>query len=366
MTWHTIYALVGLTAVVVGLVSTLIFRKISWKIGFLDVPMREGHKLHDQATPLLGGVAMTVSWLIVTWAGVIVPFVFNGRLPVDLGIEGIRHRLPLLWMISGGGLALCILGLVDDKRPLGWKIKLTLQAIICGIVVSDPKVRLSMFVDVPWLTWLISLCVFLFIINAFNFFDNMDGLASGVAVIASLLFALVSAYRGNHFVTVLGLTTAGVSLGYYVFNRYPASIFMGDSGSHFLGYMLAIQSALTTFWTQGTPTIAPLLIPCFVLALPIFDTFAVIVIRLRNGKPIFVGDHNHISHRFLRMGVSKKTAVLLVHLLTLALGLGAVTLLFLGPGGVILILLQNIAILTLISILHVKSEDTSNDTRKDS
>ncbi len=365
MNWYMIYAVVGVTALIAGLLFTWGFRKLSWKIGFLDVPMREGHKLHDQSMPLLGGAAITIAWLVVIWAGVVAPFIFKGQLPMDLGVAGLRHRLSLLWVISGGGLALSILGLVDDKRPLGWKIKLALQAIICGIVVSDPKVRLSMFVDVQWLTWLISLFAFLFIINAFNFFDNMDGLASGVAVIASLLFAVVSAYRGNHFVTVLGLTTAGVSLGYYAFNRYPASIFMGDSGSHFLGYMLAIQSALTTFWTQGTPTIAPLLIPCFVLALPIFDTFAVVVIRLRKGTPIFVGDHNHVSHRFLRMGVSKKTAVLLVHLLTLALGLGAITLLFLGPTGVILILLQTAAILTLISILHVKNEENINDTNKD-
>ncbi len=357
MSWTLIYTAVAFGALFAGIVSTWAFRRLSWKLNFLDVPEREGHKRHEHATPLLGGAGMLTAWLLVIVGGVVIPFVCPDCLPEDFSTSGLRERIPLLSVIVSGAIALFIMGLVDDRKPLSWRIKLGLQAIICGIVVSDPKIRVSLFQQNPYLMWIVSLLLFLFIINAFNFFDNMDGLAAGVAFIASTIFAIISGIRGNHFVTLLGITTAGVSLGYYFFNRYPASIFMGDSGSHFLGYMLAIQAALTVFWEKGTPTIAPVLIPAFVLALPIFDTFAVIYIRWRNKKPLFQGDLNHISHRFLRMGVSRKTAVLLVHLLTLTLSMGALTLLFLDTIGVVLIFVQSFAVLAMVSILHKHNED---------
>jgi UDP-GlcNAc:undecaprenyl-phosphate GlcNAc-1-phosphate transferase len=361
MTWNLIYLLVAVAAVIAGTFYTWLFRRLSWTFNFLDVPKSEEHKQHHQATPLLGGAGIVSAWLTVIIAGAVGHSLLSAQLPPDLSWSGMRERLPLLGVIAGGGVAICIMGMVDDKRALGWKLKLTLQAIICGIVCADPKIRVSLFQQNPYLMWFISLMLFLFIVNAFNFFDNMDGLAAGVAFIASAIFAIISAIRGNHFVTVLGIATAGVSLGYYFFNCYPASIFMGDAGSHFLGYMLAIQGSLTTFWKEGTPSKTAVLIPVFVLALPIFDTFAVMFIRFKEKRPLFQGDHCHVSHRFYRMGVSKKTAVLLVHLLSLTLSLGALTLLFLRPVGVVFIFLQAAAVLTMISILHKKKDDEDQE-----
>ncbi len=354
MNWVWIYLAVWLAATVAGAAATWACRGLSWKLNFLDVPMHELHKQHAKAMPLLGGAAIIVTWTAITVGGTLAVIILQEHLPEFIRdhLSGIRQRLPLLGVIAGGGIALGIMGMIDDKKPMNWKLKLLLQTVICGLVVYNEKLRITLFIQNPYLTWAISLCWFLFIINAFNFFDNMDGMAAGVAFIASAIFTIVAALQGQHFVPVLGAVTAGAALGYYFFNRYPASIFMGDSGSQFLGFLLAAQGTLTVFYRAGTPTVAPVFIPLIVLALPVFDFFMVAVIRLRHGQPVWQGDHNHISHRFQRMGVSASTAVWLVHLLSLALGLGALSLLFLPTFGVIIILLQTAAILTLITIVH--------------
>ena len=355
MNWWLIYgsALVG--AVVSTVIAVLVFRRLSWKLDFVDHPMSQGHKRHGDATPLLGGAAMIVSWSIVCLTGTWMALRLESRLPrwITVYTSGLDKRTGLLLVIIGGGVVLGIIGLIDDKRPMGWKLKLACQAAVCAVVTYSDQLQITVFQLNPVVTWTLSFCWFMFIINAFNFFDNMDGLAAGVAFIVSLLFGIVAALRGQQFVAVLGAATAGTTMGYYLFNRAPASIFMGDCGSHFLGYLLAVQGALTTFYRDAeSPTLAPLFIPVIVLSPVIYDTFAVTFVRLRQGRSIFAGDHNHISHRFVRMGYSRRTAVLLVHVITLTLGLGALALMFLPPTGAIIIFMQTGAVLTLISLIH--------------
>jgi len=355
MNWWLIYFLIGCCATLITLVTTPICRNISWKLNILDIPLGEFHKKHGETTPLLGGIAMLIGWLITVYTGLIYIIFFRHILPYEftMRIPGIHSVRPLLYVITGGAVSLTVMGLIDDKKPLGPFVKLTLQFIICSFVAYYPKIRITLFFESSFITWLITLSWFMFIINAFNFFDNMDGLASGIALIASILFTLVAAFGDQFFVAALGAVTAGVALGFYCYNCYPASIFMGDSGSHFLGFMLAVIGSLTMFYhPEKSPTIAPIFIPVFVLAVIIFDTFAVIMIRIKKGMPIYCGDHNHISHRFHQMGVSRKGAVLLVHLLSLSIGLGALTLIWLDYKGVILIFIQSAAMLTLITILH--------------
>ncbi len=361
MKWWIIYFLVGGCATGVTLITTPICRNISWKLDILDIPLGEFHKKHGESTPLLGGIAMLISWIITVYGGLLYCIKLQHILPDELvyRIPGILSVQPLLYVITAGGIALTIMGLIDDKKPLGPLVKFILQFVICSIVAIYPKIRVTIFVESPVLTWIITVCWFMFIINAFNFFDNMDGLASGMAFIASILFTLVAAFGNQIFVAALGAATAGAALGFYFYNRHPASIFMGDSGSHFLGYMLAVIGTLTMFYHPSTsPTLAPLLIPILVLAVIIFDTFAVVIIRLKKRLPIYCGDHNHISHRFHDMGVSKKQAVFIVHMLALSIGLGAITLMWLESKGVILVLIQSAAMLLLVVILHqIKKTD---------
>jgi UDP-GlcNAc:undecaprenyl-phosphate GlcNAc-1-phosphate transferase len=359
--WLFVYLAVAVAATLLSAIFTPLCRKLAWKTNFLDKPLGEFHKKHDSAKALMGGVAMTGAWCVVILGGVGVALLAPNLLPeaVQPHVPGVRSSLPLLSTIAGGGLALAIVGLWDDRKPMGPLNKLLWQLVICGLVATNTHLRVTLFWSQPVVTWAMTTFWFLFIVNAFNFFDNMDGLASGVALIGAGLFAVVAGFQGQHFVTALGAATAGSALGFYFHNKSPASIFMGDCGSHFLGFMLACLGSLTVFYRAETPTIAPVLIPLFVLALPIFDTFAVCVIRIRAGKKIYHGDHNHISHRFYRAGVSRKTAVLLVHLLALAIGLGALPLMWLETRGVILVFLQTAAMLLIVSILQfAKTEDS--------
>ena len=142
-------------------------------------------------------------------------------------------------------------------------------------------------------------------------------------------------------------------MGFWIFNHSPASIFMGDSGSHFIGYFAAvISSSVTYFHFDGSLTRFPILVPFFVLALPLFDTLMVCLIRWKLGKPFWIGDHNHISHRFVRMGLSRKRAVQLVHVLCLLTGLGALPMLWGSIATTAVIAVQMLLLLILITILQ--------------
>ena len=182
----------------------------------------------------------------------------------------------------------------------------------------------------------------------------MDGLAVGTATIAFSFFAIVAAMRGQYFVAALGSACAGASLGFWFYNHSPATIFMGDSGSHLLGYLLATIGCMVTYYKTGSGESSPfsVLIPLFILGLPLFDAAAVTVIRFKIGKPFYIGDHNHISHRFLKIGMSRKMAVLMVHLLCLIIGMGGLPLLWGDERTVIVVLVQSATILLLVSILQ--------------
>ena len=360
MNWWLGYLTIFILATAITAAITPACRALSWKLGILDRPLGEHHKKHSEAKPLLGGLAMLLGWLLTVYSALWFIHFFQGYLPdwLTQQLPGALQVRPLLLVVASGATVLTVMGLIDDKKPFGPLTKLLLQLLICAGVALYPKLRITFFIDSQLITWLITLCWFIVVINAFNFFDNMDGLASGVAAIAAILFTLNAGLRGQFFVAALSAATAGSALGFYFFNCFPATIFMGDSGSHFLGYTLSVLGTLTSFYSlQTSPTLAPILIPILVLGVPIFDAFAVIIIRMKSGEPIYHGDHNHISHRFLRMGADHKTAVILVHLLSLAIGLGALTLLWLETKGAVLVLTQSIIILMVVTILHRITSD---------
>jgi UDP-GlcNAc:undecaprenyl-phosphate GlcNAc-1-phosphate transferase len=273
------------------------------------------------------------------------------------GVAAVGGRLGV---IVAAALALVLLGMADDRCRLGAGTKLLGQVVVAAAVAAW-GVRITFFCPIPLVTWTVTAFWLLLIINAINFLDNMDGLAAGTGAIAALLFAFVAGLREQHFVALLSAVTCGSACGFLVFNRPPASIFMGDAGSHLLGFLLAVIGALTTFYAPGetlagpmSQTHAPVLIPLLVLAIPIFDLAAVVFIRARQHRPVYVGDHQHISHRFEGMGLSRPQSVLQVHLLGLAIGAGAVLLLWLPLTGVLVVLLQAAAMITLVTLLHTR------------
>ena len=354
MKWWGIYITIMVGALVLSVALTPICRALAWKWNFLDKPLGEGHKQHGEATPVLGGMAMVFAWLLSIGGGLIVMYYFPKILPNELRIaaDGIKEVHERVIVIIAGGVAFWLIGLADDRKPMSAKLKLLLQVVVMGIV-AQYGVQVSLFQESPVLKWILTFGWLMVILNAINFYDNMDGLLCGVAAIASFIFMVAAGIMGQYLVSILAAVTTGVTLGFYFFNQKPASIFMGDNGSHFLGYILGALGVMVTYYKEGDMNVTyPFLVPFLVLSLPLFDLGAVVVIRLRNKQPIYIGDHNHISHRFVKMGFSQRHAVYLIHLLSFALGIGAIALLHSSLTVALLLLSQTAALLGFLTILH--------------
>jgi UDP-GlcNAc:undecaprenyl-phosphate GlcNAc-1-phosphate transferase len=364
VTWLKIYLLITFSAIGFSMFFTHIFRIIALKTGFVDKPASQEHKAHREPIPLLGGAAICLSVL----STVIFGYVVAGSLNKSFINTEVLNALPGLNRISFriiaialGGIVAVLTGLYDDKFNMSAKHKLLLQFVAASIAVIWGKVEISAFISYPYLSWGITVFWIVLIMNAVNFFDNMDGLAAGTATIAFAFFSITAAMHGQYFVAALGAAFTGATLGFWFFNHSPAVIFMGDSGSLLLGYMLAVMSCMVTYYkTDSGDSPLSILIPFFILAIPLFDTAAVVIIRLKNHKHIYIGDNNHISHRFLKMGLSRKTSVFLVHLLVLTIGMSVLPLLWGDKKTTAVSLLQAITILLLISVLQYTGR--KNDT----
>ena len=355
VSWWNIYLIIAFSGVGFALIYTPLCKKLANKIGFLDKPADQMHKGHEAPTALLGGLAICLAMLSTIVFGfiainsihkdVVSPYVLK-TLP---GVTTVTSRMCFIGL---GAIMATLLGLYDDKFNMSAKAKFGGQFAVAAIAVTWGGVHVSAFIGNAYITWCISVFWIILIINAVNFFDNMDGLAVGIASIAFSLFTIAAAMRGQYFVAALGAVSAGSSIGFWFYNHSPASIFMGDSGSHLLGYMLAVMGCMVTYYKTEADSRFSVLIPLFILALPLFDLLAVSVIRWKTGKPFYIGDHNHISHRFLKMGMSRKMAVLMVHLLALIIGMCVLPLLWGEERTTVVSLIQAGTILLLISLLQ--------------
>ena len=365
--WTGVYALAFAGAMGLSAGLTVVFRRIAWRTGFLDLPANN-HKGHARATALLGGAAMFCSWLgmlALGWCAVT-----GGWLPESLRevwsghVAGMKHVMGPLGFIGLGALLAVVLGLIDDKWALSAKSKFAGQFAVALIAVLGGGVRVNLFLDAPVLTAAVTVFWIVLMMNSINFFDNMDGLAAGTIAIAMGFFAVIAALNREYFVATFAALNCGVCCGFWIFNTSPASIFMGDSGSHFLGYLAALVAAQVTFFDKSySLSRFPVLIPAFILALPLFDTAMVVAIRTCRRVPFWIGDHNHISHRFVRMGLSRRSAVALVHLMALTVALGALPV-FWGDfktGAVIVAQMFLLLIIITVIQLHLGEKNRGGD-----
>jgi UDP-GlcNAc:undecaprenyl-phosphate GlcNAc-1-phosphate transferase len=216
---------------------------------------------------------------------------------------------------------------------------------------------------VPGLAFVVSVLWIVGLVNSFNMLDNMDGLSAGVAAIAAAILAaaaLLTPRPDNHqpqlFVAGFLLLFVGSLLGFLWHNRPPARLFMGDAGSYLIGYLLAMATLTATFAGGGLPPpasgYAGVLAPLCVMAVPIYDTASVVLIRLRQGRSPFVGDKSHFSHRLVNLGMTKTQAVLTIYLATATCGLGALLLHEVDAIGAVLIVLLVACTLLLVGILE--------------
>lgn len=288
---------------------------IAGKTGALDAP--DTRKVHKQPIPRIGGLAIFAGFLLA-----MLYFLCVGEIAEETAHE-------LLGLLLGGSL-IVLLGLVDDYKNLPAKVKLTGQIVCACILVLGFEVRIDFITDpfgdyfyleyfaIPaTIFWIVGLT------NTVNLIDGLDGLAAGVAMIASVTICLVALEQNAVFVAVLTAALAGATLGFLFYNFNPARIFMGDTGSMFLGYTLAGISVIGA--VKSAATIA-LIVPILALGLPILDTTFAIVRRYRGGVPIFKPDKGHLHHRLLNLGFTQRQAVLLMYVISAVLGLSAVAL----------------------------------------
>ena len=326
------------------------------RFGVLDHP--GPRKVHDGAIPRLGGVAVFAAFTAVVLGGyaAALPAVLGSSLSghFDAAVAMLRQahvvEAKLVGLLAGGGIVFLV-GLADDVLGSRFPVaaKAAGQVLAAAIVVASgvrtsfmPGDALDVLVTVLWIVGMT---------NAFNLLDNMDGLSAGVACVAAAVFLLNAWTLGEFFISLVLLAFIGSLAGFLFYNRHPASVFLGDCGSLFIGYVIATLTLLERYVSHASSTLFPVLMPALVLAVPIIDTATVMLIRLREGRPIYVGDRRHLSHRLVALGFSPPTAVLFLYLLTLALGLGAVNLPDATLGESAVILLQSIGIVALVLIL---------------
>lgn len=355
-----VLAYLFLSALLLALAFVPVARQLAFRFNVLDQPGER--KIHSDAKPYLGGVAIYFAFVGVIAAnlagllffGVPEPFGFLQR-----QIELLANVWPKLAAIIGGGTMLVILGVVDDVKGVEfsprWKLLVQFGAAILA-VSAGVKVT---FLPWDWLDALVSVMWIVVLTNSFNLLDNMDGLSAGVAVISAAILLGVAFFQGQVFVAMILAVFIGSVLGFLKYNYHPSSIFMGDAGSLFIGYIMSTLTISTSYVTGASSSLIPAMMPLVILSIPIFDTISVVIIRLREHRPIYVGDKRHLSHRLVDMGFSRRSAVNLIYLLSITLGLAA----FLLPGqsvnNSLIIISQALIIIAVVSILMFVGRRTS-------
>ena len=329
-------------------------RRVAPRFGLVDNP--GGRKAHRQPTPLGGGVAIWLTVALMLALGAAVIGLGRAALPDELArhAAGLRDRSGSMALIFGLASVIMLMGLVDDRFGLGWKLRLGVQILLAAILAwSGAQVTLFWPFNAAWVSGLITVFWVVGLTNSFNFLDNMDGLAAGVGLIAALLFAIAQTLVGSLFAPAVLLILVGALAGFLVWNRSPAQLFMGDAGSNFLGFLLGSLTVVGTFTRpeRGDSPFA-VLIPLLVMAVPLYDTTSVILIRLREGRSPFQADRSHFSHRLVDRGLTPPRAVRTIYLVTLTGGLGTLLLPSLGPMGAVVVVAQTCCLLGLVALLE--------------
>lgn len=293
------YAFTFLVALAVTFVLTPVVKNFAIRIGAVDKP--DARKVHHGLIPRLGGLAIYVGFMVSVIATI-----------------GFTYEMVGIMV---GATFLIAVGIADDVYSLPPKVKLLGQIIAAAIPVVIFNINIE-WIDVPrlgiiYLPEIISLPLTIFwiigFVNTVNLIDGLDGLAAGIATIASIAIALLAFQMGQWVAAAAMIAMTGACLAFLQYNFNPAKIFMGDTGSMFLGYIISAVSVMGSMKTVAT---AVLIVPLLALTVPITDTLLAIVRRKSSGVPIFSPDKNHLHHRLLAKGLNQKQVVLVMYALT--------------------------------------------------
>ena len=295
-----------------------LWRRWCLRTGLVDHP---GHrKIHATPVPLAGGMAVLTGLLLPLIGAALVFSLWPGGLSAAAAFaQGMSERANQIAAIAAGAVGVTLLGMLDDRRTMSAKTKFAGQLAVAMLLVAA-DVRVTLFLPSDALSYAVTVLWVLTVINAFNFMDNMNGLCAGLGAIGAFLFGVFAAAAGQHLVAPFAFLMCGALLGFLPHNFPDARAFLGDSGSHLVGYMLAVMAILPHFHRPDQTSPLAVLSPLLVLAVPLLDMVWVVLLRLRMAKPFYVGDTNHLSHRLVRRGLSERDAVLLIWLVAALIG----------------------------------------------
>jgi len=372
--WSYLYLFGG--AFLISSVLVPLCIRFSRRLGIVDDSNHR--KLHKGSIPLLGGVAIFLSFYIMVFGHIFAgawlsaSSTFAGRIPAYVAYyaEGAVVLLPALVSVALAGFAFFLIGFLDDKGRLSVTTRFLFEfAAAMALVLSGTRFELGLFHPVfagaVTVLWIVGIS------NAFNLIDGLDGLAAGIAVICALVFASVMVQVNQPMEAMFAVVMAGSTAGFLRHNFHPAKIFMGSSGSLFLGYLLGVLSVQATYKVHEASPAFYILMPITLLAVPLFDTASVVLIRLREGRRIFKSDRSHTHHRLLAAGFSHRGAVLFMWLLTFVTAISAVLLLHADLWASVLLFLQvGTAFAMIILVKHVRlrgiARNGDNEPEKDS
>lgn len=315
--------------------TTPLVRRFAFKIGAIDIP-KDNRRMHKKPTPRIGGLAIIFGFTVATLC-----FAQPSR---------------QLYGTLAGAAIIAVMGVIDDCKNLPAKLKFVIQIIATLVVVFAGDIKIDVFTnpnflsDNPywvlpeWLSVTLTVIWIVFITNAVNFIDGLDGLAAGVSAIMSISLVFISIRVGEYSIAILGIALMGSCFGFLPFNFNPAKIFMGDTGSTFLGFMLATLSIQGVFKSYAVISFA---VPLLILGLPLFDALFAMIRRILRGQSPMTADRGHLHHRLVDMGFSQKQTVFILYAISGVLGITAV---LLAESGVLRALLLVICVLILLLI----------------
>ena len=315
--------------------TTPLVRRFAFKIGAIDIP-KDNRRMHKKPTPRIGGLAIIFGFTVATLC-----FAQPSR---------------QLYGTLAGAAIIAVMGVIDDCKNLPAKLKFVIQIIAALVVVFAGDIKIDVFTnpnflsDNPywvlpeWLSVTLTVIWIVFITNAVNFIDGLDGLAAGVSAIMSISLVFISIRVGVYSIAILGIALMGSCFGFLPFNFNPAKIFMGDTGSTFLGFMLATLSIQGVFKSYAVISFA---VPLLILGLPLFDALFAMIRRILRGQSPMTADRGHLHHRLVDMGFSQKQTVFILYAISGVLGITAV---LLAESGVLRALLLVICVLILLLI----------------
>ena len=315
--------------------TTPLVRRFAFKIGAIDIP-KDNRRMHKKPTPRIGGLAIIFGFTVATLC-----FAQPSR---------------QLYGTLAGAAIIAVMGVIDDCKNLPAKLKFVIQIIAALVVVFAGDIKIDVFTnpnflsDNPywvlpeWLSVTLTVIWIVFITNAVNFIDGLDGLAAGVSATMSISLVFISIRVGEYSIAILGIALMGSCFGFLPFNFNPAKIFMGDTGSTFLGFMLATLSIQGVFKSYAVISFA---VPLLILGLPLFDALFAMIRRILRGQSPMTADRGHLHHRLVDMGFSQKQTVFILYAISGVLGITAV---LLAESGVLRALLLVICVLILLLI----------------